>query len=608
MRPGLRRIDIALFCIPAALLLLVLAVAGGGRAEAAQAGWPGVRWGFYVTYNPNSFTSLQANVQNLNYVSPWFYTVNMTGTVTGKDQAAASALIKQVGAKSLPMLQNTAQYNDFSSVLSDTVKRDTVIAQIDTIVTVNNYDGITIDFEGLNATDKPHLTTFMVKLYERLHPKGKLVAMAVAAKTKDVSTGWAAPYDYAALAQVTDYILVMAYDFSYAGGNPGPIAPMNKLHETARYTLAHIPAEKVIWGVGVYGYDWPKDVEGLSIAKAGYLTHGEADALRALPGARSGYDDEVHAPYVQYIRDKQPREAWYEDRRSFEAKLALIARYEFAGFGIWRLGQEDPGIWKAMNGERLPALSPQPSRTPTPRRTITRTPTPAPSRTPTPKVMTPTAAPTFTPMPSATPAPPTATPTPSRPAACDPIAPFAASSDKLYFAPTGHSLSGVFLQYWQANGGLPIFGYPLTEEFTEISPTDGKPYRVQYFERNRFEHHPEYAGTHAEVLLGLLGVQALNGRIFPEAASVETNPDSVYFPQVKHSLSGPYLKYWQANGGLTRLGYPITEPVLEQSPTDGQTYSVQYTERARLEFHPENAGTQYEILLGLLGLDILPCR
>ena len=63
------------------------------------------------------------------------------------------------------------------------------------------------------------------------------------------------------------------------------------------------------------------------------------------------------------------------------------------------------------------------------------------------------------------------------------------------------SLSGPFLRYWQADGGLAIFGYPISEELME----DG--YLVQYFERNRFEYHPEFAGTRNEVLLGLLGIE-----------------------------------------------------------------------------------------------------
>ena len=75
------------------------------------------------------------------------------------------------------------------------------------------------------------------------------------------------------------------------------------------------------------------------------------------------------------------------------------------------------------------------------------------------------------------------------------------------FPDTGHTLRGTFLDYWTANGGLAVFGFPLTEEFQEVNPSDGKVYTVQYFERNRFEYHPEYKGTRYEVLLGRLGAE-----------------------------------------------------------------------------------------------------
>ncbi len=75
-----------------------------------------------------------------------------------------------------------------------------------------------------------------------------------------------------------------------------------------------------------------------------------------------------------------------------------------------------------------------------------------------------------------------------------------------FFTQTGHNLANAFLTYWQNNGGLAVFGYPISEEFVEVSPTDGKPYTVQYFERNRFEWHPEREPQH-NVQLGLLGVE-----------------------------------------------------------------------------------------------------
>jgi peptide/nickel transport system substrate-binding protein len=76
----------------------------------------------------------------------------------------------------------------------------------------------------------------------------------------------------------------------------------------------------------------------------------------------------------------------------------------------------------------------------------------------------------------------------------------------VWFQETRHSVSGKILEYWNRYGGLAQFGFPLSEQFEEVSATDGKTYTVQYFERNRFELHPEKAAPY-EVELGLLGVQ-----------------------------------------------------------------------------------------------------
>ncbi|MBF6613133.1 MAG: S8 family serine peptidase [Chloroflexi bacterium] len=185
----------------------------------------------------------------------------------------------------------------------------------------------------------------------------------------------------------------------------------------------------------------------------------------------------------------------------------------------------------------------------------------------------------------------------ARPAAFDRVAPTPNTRTLIYFPPVGHTLKGPFLSFWQANGGLPIFGYPISEEFTETSATDGKPYTVQYFERNRFEYHPEFAGTPNEVLMGLLGVETSSGRTFLPGAPFQSDKDKVYFKETQHSLSGPFLKYWQSHGGLAIFGYPISEEVMENG------YRVQYFERNRFEYHPEFAGTPNEVLLGLLGVE-----
>jgi hypothetical protein len=88
--------------------------------------------------------------------------------------------------------------------------------------------------------------------------------------------------------------------------------------------------------------------------------------------------------------------------------------------------------------------------------------------------------------------------------------PAAALPGQAYFQETGHNLGGDFLAYWQANGSLAQFGFPLSEEFTETLE-DGQPYMVQYFERARFEHHPENDPPY-DVLLGQFGRRILEGR------------------------------------------------------------------------------------------------
>ena len=65
-----------------------------------------------------------------------------------------------------------------------------------------------------------------------------------------------------------------------------------------------------------------------------------------------------------------------------------------------------------------------------------------------------------------------------------------ADGGEMYFVETKHTLSGKFLRFWQKRGGLPVFGYPISEPFEEMA-ADGQNRITQYFERARFEYHPE---------------------------------------------------------------------------------------------------------------------
>ncbi|RRR66439.1 MAG: hypothetical protein EI684_20785 [Candidatus Viridilinea halotolerans] len=180
-----------------------------------------------------------------------------------------------------------------------------------------------------------------------------------------------------------------------------------------------------------------------------------------------------------------------------------------------------------------------------------------------------------------------------------------------YFPETGHTLRGTFRTYWERNGGLMRFGYPLTEEFAEVNSDNGRTYSVQYFERARFEHHPEHDGTQYEVQLGLLGhwvTAERKGEAPFQPSGPRGFPGDIYFPATGFSMAGEFVGFWQRNGGLPIYGYPISAPFYEVNQADGNSYLVQYFERNRFEYHPAHAGTPYEVLLGLLGSEYLQAQ
>jgi len=173
--------------------------------------------------------------------------------------------------------------------------------------------------------------------------------------------------------------------------------------------------------------------------------------------------------------------------------------------------------------------------------------------------------------------------------------------DQQTFPQTGKTVRGSFLAYWYSNGGLAQQGLPLTDEFEETNPSNGKTYRVQYFERARFEAHPESAAPY-NVLLGLLGTEQFGAK-YPQGGPARAGTcasGAQDFATTGYCVSARLYDYWTAHGGLAQQGLPLSEEFAEVNPSDGKTYSVQYFERARFEYHPENTAP-YAVLLGLLG-------
>jgi len=212
---------------------------------------------------------------------------------------------------------------------------------------------------------------------------------------------------------------------------------------------------------------------------------------------------------------------------------------------------------------------------------------------------------------AALPAPPPA-PAPAPPPAPAPVTPPPPAADGIFFPETGHTLRGEFRRYWEANGGLPVFGYPTSDEQTEQT-AEGS-FVVQYFERNRFEFHPENPAPY-NVLLGRLGDTLLRRSGVDWSTLTKSSPAAgcQFFAETGRSICEPFLSYWRGRGlndprlsgyerSLGLFGLPLTEPRLEQN-SSGDTVLTQWFERARFEDHGSEPGRP-GVLLGLLANEL----
>lgn len=178
-----------------------------------------------------------------------------------------------------------------------------------------------------------------------------------------------------------------------------------------------------------------------------------------------------------------------------------------------------------------------------------------------------------------------------------------------------------FASYWRSNGGLAVFGYPITAAQEEWSNEVHTSLRTQWTERNRLEHHPENPAPY-HILLGRMGADRLAqlGRDpLAEGREAGPKPGCLWFEHTGHNVcnqdgAAGFRTYWESHGlldpmldpyqrSLALFGYPLTEAAMETNPDDGKVYLTQWFERARFEWHPDNPPA-YRVLLGLLGNEL----
>jgi spore germination protein YaaH len=298
---------------------------------------------YYYSGDASSYNSITANTSAIDEIATHTYTTDGSGNITGLVPTNQITYSNSNNIKTLAMVANNFDGNIAKTLLESPVNRQALINNTLNAIKTNGYKGVNIDLEGVYYYDRSYLTSFMSELYNTLHPQGYYISMAVPAKTSDSPTAsWSGAYDYAALANYADQIILMTYDEHYPGGTPGAIASIGWVENVIKYASSVIPKGKLLLGTAAYGYDWSSN------GTKAYGINGINNLVSSY-GAVVKWDSISQSPYFTYIDASGiSHTVWFENAQSLNYKLDLVNSYNLAGIGIWRLGLENADYWTSI--------------------------------------------------------------------------------------------------------------------------------------------------------------------------------------------------------------------------------------------------------------------
>lgn len=306
--------------------------------------------GFYVDWDDNSLTSLKSNIMNIDELMPeWLHLDATAGNVVVDDQLRQDQTMEFIRSArpTLPVVLLLNNYNPdtqdwdsgrLSAVLSDPGARTTLVQNLRDRIQNGGFSGIDIDFENIPDAQQQNLVLLMKELYETFHPLGLEVSESVPIDDNS--------FDTKSLSQYADFLIMMAYDQNSDGTLAGPVASQTWITQSLATQLASIPAQKIVMGVGGYGYDWEDGA-----TDAGDVTYQSAMGLAKDASATVTFDKTSSNPTFSYTDDQAiVHHVWFLDAvTAYNEMLASNRLGNIRGYALWRMGSEDPSMWNVFN-------------------------------------------------------------------------------------------------------------------------------------------------------------------------------------------------------------------------------------------------------------------
>jgi spore germination protein YaaH len=298
---------------------------------------------FLLASTGRSFADFRDHYRQVGVVYPTYYDCSAEATVTGKDDPQITSWAQARGVKVLPRF-NCQRETVVAQIMNDPALREQWLSALVDNVEQHGYDGLNIDFEKGRAADRDAYSSFVAELASRLHARGKLLSVAVSAKTADVPNHPRSTFfDYAALGRSADWVFVMAWGIHWQTSAPGALDDIRWLRNVVSY-IASVPnSGRFVLGTALYGMDWANG-GGASNPAVPY-EYTDMQALIARLGVTPRRDAVTDNWTFSYRDGTGDHDVWYLDSSTTAARVQL-ARDNGLGVGFWRLGNEDQEMWR----------------------------------------------------------------------------------------------------------------------------------------------------------------------------------------------------------------------------------------------------------------------
>ncbi|HEY8892034.1 MAG TPA: glycosyl hydrolase family 18 protein [Clostridium sp.] len=311
--------------------------------------------GYYTPPSYKDAISLIDNLgQSFTYLGIYYFHVIATGDIVEDIDIDILTISYEKKISFLPVVTNMSE-NNFSSELARTIISNPVVTNnfVNGILELlKKYDlqGINIDFENLYPVDRNLFTEFIRILSQALHKNNKILVLNIAPKWQDwPEKEWAGFFDYNALGPYIDIAAIMTYEWGWREGSPRPTAPINYIKQSLDYAIANnIPANKILMGMTLYGYDWNTSNGIKNIATT--VTLSQVWDLARLHNGSIYFDVETKQPYMNYIDfNREYHVVWFEDALSHYWKYQLLKDFNLRGAFYWTINLPFPSTWYILS-------------------------------------------------------------------------------------------------------------------------------------------------------------------------------------------------------------------------------------------------------------------